>query len=114
MTTITTAKLREIAHTLGVSPEHLKCVIGVTWGVTIDDTPADETEHDMDKMTTTQEQLAAQIVAWADRRSISRKGSAAGAFYQEVALDIASGAHLAGPRVLSAVRVGNTIKVDIE
>ncbi len=44
MTTITAAKLREMAHTLGTTPEKLKPVIGHYYFVTIDDTPADTDE----------------------------------------------------------------------
>ena len=46
MTTITTAKLREMAHTLGTTPGELKTVVWSVFGVTIDDTPIDDTEKD--------------------------------------------------------------------
>jgi len=48
MTTITTDMLRYIAHTLGTTPERLQALICNLFGVTIDDTPADETEQTND------------------------------------------------------------------
>lgn len=44
MTTITTAKLREMAHTLGTTPAAAQIVFRANFGTRIDDTPADTDE----------------------------------------------------------------------
>lgn len=70
MTTITTAKLREIAHHLGL-PVGVVRQFAFRNGVTIDDTPADTEEQTMGKMTITQEQLEkAADIAGADKQNM--------------------------------------------
>jgi hypothetical protein len=68
MTTITTAKLRYIAHTLGTTPERLQPVIRARFCATIDDTPADTEEQTMAMTTIMQE----QVFAGADHHRIDR------------------------------------------
>jgi len=60
VTTITTAKLREMAHTLSTTPDDLLVLASSNYGVTIDDTPADtDTEEQIMAMKITQEQFDA-------------------------------------------------------
>ena len=49
MTTITTNMLRFIARTLGTTPDDLLVLVSSNYGVTIDDTPIDDTEKDTEE-----------------------------------------------------------------
>ena len=64
MTTITTAKLREIAHYMNTTMHDIRA-LAVSRGVTIDDTPADtDAEEQTMAMTITQEQFEAASRAY--------------------------------------------------